>query len=286
MDRDSVDAEVLFPAMTGQRVLPKLPAEVSVALTRGYNTWLSEEFCAADLDRLLGVAMIPVATIDDAIEELRRVHSTAGSRAVMLTSWPNGGPIPLPEDDRFWSTALELGVPLTAHRTFGGGFAEDTMANEKGQMKMLTNLMTKGGGPYAATQLINANILDRFPDLRIYFAATGIGWVPFYTYQTNDYYKRHRYWSGVELPHEPSWYVSRHFSWGFTNDPWGLEAHESPHADRVPLENLMWGSAFPGIPSHWPSSAEILKEQAGSVSESDFKKIKRDNAVAYFKLGS
>ena len=43
MDQDGVDAELLFPAVSGQRTLDvaAVPPEAYVALARGYNDWLS-----------------------------------------------------------------------------------------------------------------------------------------------------------------------------------------------------------------------------------------------------
>jgi hypothetical protein len=43
MDQDGVDAELLFPAVSGQRTLDvaAIPGEAYVAIARGYNDWLS-----------------------------------------------------------------------------------------------------------------------------------------------------------------------------------------------------------------------------------------------------
>ena len=50
MDQDGVDAEILFPAVSGQRTLDvaAIPAEAYVAIARGYNDWLSQEYTAED----------------------------------------------------------------------------------------------------------------------------------------------------------------------------------------------------------------------------------------------
>src|SRR5262249_6341553 len=128
MDEDGVDAEVLFPAVAGQRTLDTgaLPREAYVAIARGYNDWLSQEFTAVDPDRLLGLAILPATAIDDAIDELRRVSTMPGIRGVVMHAWPNGGAAPdLDVDERFWNLAVELGVPITAHVSFGGGAAAE-----------------------------------------------------------------------------------------------------------------------------------------------------------------
>ena len=104
LNTDGVEAEVGFPAVNGQRSLHGLiPPEAYIAVCRGYNDWLSQEFCSADPDRLLGMALLPATSADDAIEEYLRVSTMSGIRGVILHHWPHGGAAPASEDDRFWA---------------------------------------------------------------------------------------------------------------------------------------------------------------------------------------
>src|SRR4051812_15426793 len=91
MEMDGVDAEILYPAVAGQRTLEgKVPHEAYVAIARGYNDWLSQEFCAVDYERLLGAAILPIADVQAATDELRRVAGMPGIRTIVLHQWPNG----------------------------------------------------------------------------------------------------------------------------------------------------------------------------------------------------
>ncbi len=133
MDQDGVDAEILFPAVSGQRTLDigAIPPEAYIAIARGYNDWLSQEYTSEDPDRLLGLAILPCTTIDDSIAELERVAGMPGIRGIVLHQWPNGSPVPKPdEDDRFWARAIALDVPLTAHVSFGGGLPQRSGSSE------------------------------------------------------------------------------------------------------------------------------------------------------------
>src|SRR5947199_7940702 len=57
LDRDGLDAEVLFAAIAGPTVLSQIPDNAAqVANIRAYNDWLSEEFCSYAPERLLGMA--------------------------------------------------------------------------------------------------------------------------------------------------------------------------------------------------------------------------------------
>ena len=117
MDQDGVDAELRFTAVSGQRMLGRGRDTCGgfIALARGYNDWLAQEYAAVDPDRLLGLAILPAATVDDSIAKLEKVAALPEIHGIVLHRWPNGGAIPKPEeDDRLWSRALELDVPLTA----------------------------------------------------------------------------------------------------------------------------------------------------------------------------
>src|SRR5438874_1512051 len=71
-DQDGMDAEVLFAAMVAGPVFWRNIAhdEVYKAVIRGYNDWLGEEYCAVAPDRLIGMGVIPITNVDDAIAEM------------------------------------------------------------------------------------------------------------------------------------------------------------------------------------------------------------------------
>jgi predicted TIM-barrel fold metal-dependent hydrolase len=293
MDEDGVDAELLFPAVSGQRTLDAgaIPGEAYIALARGYNDWLSQEFTPEDPDRLWGLAILPCSTIDDSIAELERIATMPGIVGVVLHQWPNGSPAPKPEeDDRFWARALELDVPLCGHIGFGGGAAAEAMAiaakaQEEGvslmnfapMTAMLSKTVTHGG---LVIQLIQYGTLDRFPDLQFFLAETQIGWIPEFKEDADENWRRHRYWSGAsEWAHEPSWYVDRHFNWGFQVDHFGLKVRHDIGVDRI-----QWSTDFPHVQCDWPNSRRIIEQEFEGIPDDERRAIICDNAVRYFRM--
>jgi len=292
MDQDGVDAELLFPAVSGQRTLDAgaIPGEAYIALARGYNDWLSQAYTPEEPDRLWGLAILPCSTIDDSIAELERVATMPGIVGVVLHQWPNGSPAPKPEeDDRFWAKALELDMPLTAHVGFGGGAAAEAMAIAAGQEEgvslmnfapmttMLSKTVTHGG---LVIQLIQYGTLDRFPDLQFFFAETQIGWIPEFKEDADENWRRHRYWSGAnEWAHEPSWYVDHHFNWGFQVDHFGLKVRHDIGIDRI-----QWSTDFPHVQCDWPNSRQIIEEEFQGIPDDERRAILCDNAVRYFRM--
>src|ERR1043166_6116593 len=85
-NQDGIDAEVLFPSQQGG---PKLWRRIEnddayKAIVRAYNSWLAEEYCAADRNRLIGVGILPLGCeISDLIQELNYCHD-AGLKPVLL----------------------------------------------------------------------------------------------------------------------------------------------------------------------------------------------------------
>jgi predicted TIM-barrel fold metal-dependent hydrolase len=286
MDLDGIDAEILFPAVSGQRTLDTgaIPGEAYYGIVRGYNDWLSD-FCKEDPDRLLGIALLPTSGLDDAIAEMRRVSLLPGIRAVILHRWPNGSGGPSPDDDRFWAATLEARMPLTAHVTFGSGVLEDRrMPKQDGISLMnfapINAMMTKGlPNAYEKMQLITEGIFDRFPALQFFFAEIAIGWIPYLMERSDDEYMRHRYWAGIEMEHEPSWYLKRNFHWGMWIDRVGLR-----NRDLIGVDHIQWSTDFPHVVTDWPNSRRQIEEEFADIPADERHKMICGNAVRYFHL--
>ena len=82
MDLDGIDAAFLYPSVglfSGAIKEPKLAA----AVCRAYNRWLAD-YCRPYPDRLFGVAMLPMQSIELAIEEMRYARKELGMRGGFL----------------------------------------------------------------------------------------------------------------------------------------------------------------------------------------------------------
>ena len=73
---------------------PDAPArsrpELSAALCRAYNRWLAE-YCKPYPDRLFGIAMLPLPSVELAIKELRYAVKEFGSRSFFMRPNPYNG---------------------------------------------------------------------------------------------------------------------------------------------------------------------------------------------------
>ena len=190
-DQDGLDAEVLFPAMVAGPVFWRNIShdEVYKAVIRGYNDWLAEEYCAVAPDRLIGMGVMPITNVDDAIAEMTHCKKL-GLKGVQLGALPSGKGYPTPEDDKFWAAALDMEMPVTVHVAFnrtGARVSQPTFRYPKEIPEIMQRLrrpflewICNFGQPPAISvaQLVLAGVFERFPKLKIYFAETRLGAAP------------------------------------------------------------------------------------------------------------
>ena len=89
MDADGIDAAFLYPSLglfTGAVETPDLAA----AMCRAYNRWLTD-YCKPFPDRLFGVAMLPMQSVEGAMAEMRFARETLGMRGGFLRPNPYHG---------------------------------------------------------------------------------------------------------------------------------------------------------------------------------------------------
>lgn len=289
-DQDKIDAEVLFTS-AGNLIFWRGIRDDSAykAVIHAYNEFLAEEYCSVARDRLLAMGLIPESGVDDAIQEMEYC-ARAGLKGVALNAFPSGKSCPTQEDDRFWSAAVDLGIPLTVHVGFlvreGPAFQYKRRPGEVAFGADPIRVLTRFAGTSGqnAIQLVLAQVFDRFPRLRIFWAETQIGWLPYFYEQLDDTYRRSRHWMaryfGMEpLARNPSEYIREHCLWGFVYDPIGVRLRHD-----VGVENIMWGNDFPHAAGDWPDSRKVLEEMFAGVPEEERYKMALGNAMKFFHL--
>jgi predicted TIM-barrel fold metal-dependent hydrolase len=296
-DRDGMDAEVLFAAMVAGPVFWRNIAhdEVYKAVIRGYNDWLGEEYCAVAPDRLIGMGVIPITNVDDAVAEMAHCKKL-GLKGVLLGALPNAKGYPTPEDDRFWAAALDLDMPVTVHvqlyRT-GPRASQPTFKYPKEDPAVMQRLrrpflewLTNFGLPpsISIAQLVLAGVFERFPKLKVFFAETRLGWVPFWLEHMDLWYQRHLGWAEEylgfkKLKHLPGDYVRQNIWFSVQYERVAVEARA-----HVGVDHIMFATDFPHIECEWPNSRPLIDEIYADVPEAERRKILAQNCVEFFKL--
>lgn len=301
-DRDGIDAEVLFPSQQGG---PKFWRRVEdndayKAIVRAYNSWLVEEYCAVNRDRLIGVGILPLdVALDDVIAELEYC-AQSGFKTVLLQGHPSGNAYASAADDPFWARALEIKMPISVHVDLDRSGARKAplfkypKESEEIMMKLTHDLVdqvgrfgpVRGNGSIPAVQWVLSGLFDRFPNLKVFFAENQIGWIPFFLQGADVRYDRHHRWAerllGFKpLSRPPSEYIREHCLWGFQFDRVGVELRH-----KIGVGNLMWGSDFPHQESDWPDSLKIIDKNFAGVPEDEKYKMVCGNAIEFFQLSA
>jgi len=299
-DQDGIDAEVLFPSQQGgPKLWRRIPEDAAYkAVVRAYNSWLVEEYCAVNPDRLIGVGILPLThDAADTVEELEYC-AKAGFKTVLLQGFPGGKAYPSEADDRFWSAALDLNMPISVHVDLdrsgerAGPLFKFPREPAEIMEKIVPGLVdqvarfgpVRGNGSVAAVQWVLSGLFDRFPTLRIFFAENQIGWIPFFLQGADVRYDRHYRWAErllgfTPLGRPPSEIIREHCLWGFQFDQVGVELRRKINVDR-----LIWGSDFPHQESDWPDSAGVIERNFAGVPDDEKYKMVCGNAVEFFRL--
>ena len=296
-DEDGLEAEVLFPAQVAGPSLWRNIShdEVYKSMIRAYNDWLGEEYCSVNPDRLIGMGVIPWTNVDDAIAELE--HSAKlGLKGIVLGSFPNGKSYPLPEDDKFWAAVVEMGMPVTVHVTFdrsGPRESEPTFRYPKEDPETMRRIrrpllewVTNFGLRPAVgiTQMVFSGVFDRFPSLKVFFAETRLGWVPFWMEHADLWYQRHLSWAEDQLGFKPlarlpSEYIKEHILFSVQYERVAVELRH-----HVGVDHIMFATDFPHIECEWPDTKPIIEKIYADVPEDERHQIWAGNAVNFFKL--
>ncbi len=296
-DEDGPDADVLFTAIVAGPALWRNIShdEVYKSMIRAYNDWLGEEYCPVDPDRLIGLGVIPWTNVDDAVAELDHI-ANMGLKGVVLGVFPNGKSYPLPEDDRFWAAALDMGMPITVHVTFDRSGPresqptfryprEDPETMRRLRRPLLEWVTNMGLRPAVGiTQMVFSGVFDRFPELKVFFAETRLGWVPFWLEHADLWYQRHLSWAEEQLGFKPlkqlpSEYVKQHIKFSVQYERVAIELRH-----HIGVDNIMFATDFPHIECEWPNSKPLVEDIYSGVPEVERNKILAGNAVDFFNL--
>jgi predicted TIM-barrel fold metal-dependent hydrolase len=188
-----IDFVILYPT-EGNLILAIQDDELRQVACRAYNMYASELVAGLD-SRMTPVALIPMQTPQEAMDELDYMVGTLGMKAAVFQQFasrpipdldvehPGGSCAQRPDyfsiDSAFdydpvWQKCLDLGVAVTFHGT-GTGFApwaKGSISNH------VLNRLAMTGISYSrvTASLTLGGVTGRFPELRFAFLENGVAW--------------------------------------------------------------------------------------------------------------
>jgi predicted TIM-barrel fold metal-dependent hydrolase len=290
-DVDGVDAEVLYPSQRTMGTFMAQPDDdYHLAGVEAYNQWMHDEFMAADPSRLFGLYQMPAVDVQTSVSKLKEAKAL-GYHGVILSAWPSGNPSLSDEDDAFWQTAEQEQLPIHIHvglnqaggRQKGAAREARTEAKAPSFLTHLPDLKTMGGHVGGASQwmseLIYAEIFDRFPGLTVVAAETGAGWIPNFLEHMNDHWWRNRTWTGSNLRLLPSDYFHRNFRVTFIRERFAVDVRH-----WIGVDNMMWSNDYPHHRHDWPYSRRIIDETMAGIPADERYKLVCGNAKRLYGL--
>src|SRR5215469_6398679 len=268
LDRDGVDAEVIYGILGASSRLNDKDA--SNEMLRIYNDWL-KEFCSHYPDRHIGLACLPYGDIDAAVKEIYRV-AKMGLRGLELSCSWDMEPMWHPMWEPLWKAVNDVQLPLHFH-TFPSTPAS-VRASLTGDLRRKAQFTSVAGFQMnlinIIAAIIGAGVLERYPDMRVGFGESGIGWLP-YALDRMDFEFEDRFRDLMKL--KPSEYWRRQCRATFQFDRIGPKL-----IDEIGLETLMWGSDYPHPDGVWPESSKYIEEQFAGLTADQVHKITCENA--------
>src|SRR2546421_3869960 len=175
MELDGIDAVFLYPSLglfSGAVEDPQLAA----AMCRAYNRWLAD-YCRPYPDRLFGVAMLPMQSVELAIDEMRYARKELDMRGGFLRPNPyKGRTLHHPDYAPFWQEVQELDFSIGLHEGASGGMPQVGVDRftTRGARHIISHTMEM---MLAAMSVIWEGVCDRYPRVRIAFLESGGGWI-------------------------------------------------------------------------------------------------------------
>lgn len=273
MDRDGVDAELVFPSLG--LMLPRIPdRDGQRESCKVYNDW-AWEYCAPLRERLIPAAMIPCIDLDDALEECKR---TVAMGYAALCLWEGMDNYNDPVWDPIFAFAGENDVPLVFHtgvgttgiRALRGPGA--AMYNYTRQMNDAVDIITA---------LVAGGVLDRNPKAHILFAEHSAGWLWGLAERMDEIYEGHAPVVHPKLSRKPSQIIRDQVHCALQNDVGSVATRRG-----VGIDALLFATDYPHSEGTFPFSQQVVDRMFAENSDAsmeDFVAVLGGNAARLFK---
>ena len=281
MDRDGVEAEVIFPEVGGAKLCtPTLLGDDWQACLKGFNQAMAD-FASVDNKRLLTAYQIPLYDIEFAVSEVKRL-AKLGARCVQIHPFPAELGLPDVQDPRYnplWAELSETGIVLFNHLDVKMSMW-DVFRRDPSPQKGIYTAMPWASMRETLMFWILTGTLDRFPKLKVLLIEPGLGWLPSFFELLDERMNQHYNFPGVKR--KPSEIFSQQMGASFMYEPTGLEACYKAFGPDC----LYWSTDFPHPATCWPNSQKQVKSQfaEANITGADRKKIICDNGLRLFGL--
>lgn len=284
MDINHTARSLCFPMITrfaGQMFLDAKDKDLALRCVHAYNDWIVDEWAGPSGGRLIPVGIVPLWDAELAADEIRR-NAARGCRAVTFTEMPSNLGLPSIHDpDRYWDPFFaacdETGTVICMHIGSGSRMVETSPYAPH----LVDVTLTFANAQLSMVEWLLSGNLMRFPNLKLAYSESQIGWMPFVIERADKVFERSRMWAGRNdiLDRPPSSYVPGRVFGCFFDDDTGIA-----NRDAIGIGQIVFEIDYPHQDTTWPNTPDVVARIASQVSEEELIRIVQTNAMEMLNL--
>jgi uncharacterized protein len=278
MDLDGIDAAFLYPSMGLFAGAVHDPA-LAGALCRAYNRWLAD-YCKPYPDRLFGIAMIPMQSVEHAIEEMKFARKELGFRGCFLRPNPYHGNkmINDPMYEPFWAEAEDLDIAIGFHE--GGSSGMPTVGIDRFEGRAAKHIVSHTMEMMlACLAVIWGGVCEKHPKIRIGFLESGGGWIAPWLDRMDRHFDDQGF-NDSGLTTRPSDLFRRNCWISF--EP--VEGSLKVLADYIGPNKIMWATDYPHRDGFFPGAPDMVRERLKGTSPATQHGVLAGGAMGFYGL--
>ena len=277
MESQNLESIWLFPTLgVLYEELLKDDLQAVVALMRGFNRWIEEDWGFDYKEKIFASPYISLMDIDQAVSELEWCLEKGARTIVMRPApiWTEGGQLSPgdPVFDPFWSRVNEAGITTVIHAGDSGyssqGYAEDAFGSSmtgRYRPSIKAFSIERAAHDWLITMSME-RMYTRFPNLRIASVENGADYLDMLFRKLNQQAKKSPRWfdeDPVELFRKHVW----------MNPFWEDNVYEI--VELMGADHVIFGSDWPHIEG-MPTPLDYL-EEVKDLNDGDLQLVMRDN---------
>jgi predicted TIM-barrel fold metal-dependent hydrolase len=281
MDVNWVEASACyptFPRFCGQTFAEGEDKELGLACVVAYNDWTVEEWCGDSGGRLIPICLIPLWDVDAAAREVRR-NAARGVRAAAFSEIPVHLGLPSIHSgywDPFFEACAETHTAVCMHI----GSSSRMPATSPDAPPSVTATLGFGNAMASVVDFLWSGVLVRFPALKLAYAESQMGWLPYVLERIDDVWHDNQGWAQTkQIPEPPSTYFHRNMYACFFKDQTGIDMR-----DRIGIDRITFETDYPHSDSTWPDTRDVATRLLKGLDDDSVTRILRTNAIDLFEL--
>jgi predicted TIM-barrel fold metal-dependent hydrolase len=283
MDTNHVEIAInypnTFPRFAGQGFAERDDKDLALRCVQIYNDWMIDVWCGGDgRGRLIPLTLVPLWDPAAAAAEVRRC-AAKGSYAIAFSENPSKlgfGSLYSGDWDVLWDACVETDTTVSMHI----GSSSTMPATSPDAPLATTMALSSQNAEGSLCDWVFSGTLERFDGLRIAFAESQIGWMP-YLLERMDLVAAEGATGGVHLDRPPSEIVKGRV-WGCVFD----DQHGLKSRDDIGLEHILFETDYPHTDGTWPDSRAVAHRlcAGAGMDAAECAQFLRGNAIECYRL--